>query len=142
MPKKRNHRRRPIRVHVLDAIECMVPTLTEAQGDILLASTVKGQYVGPGDCHRLSTPGRSLPSDEVLFYVARRTGARIMLFGSRSVGEIAEVHEPDVDLCARLVRAAERNGIHVIDHIVVRDGMFRFMSESTSLWAPGTGLRH
>lgn len=127
-------------ISVVDAIECMVPVLSDAEDDLLLCSTVFGEYVGLGDCHVLSTGTRSLPSDEVLFQPARQTGAKEMVFGCRSVGDIRDLHDADVALAGRLLEAGARNDVQVADLICVRDQMFRFMSESTTLWAPGTGL--
>jgi hypothetical protein len=117
----------------------MVPVLSEAPDDVLLCSTVWGDFVGPGNCHLLAAPGRLLPSDEVLFYLAREHDAKVMLFGSRAAGSIFEVGEEDMGLTERLLAAAARNNIEVIDHLLVKDGMFRFMS-CTDLWVPGTRL--
>jgi hypothetical protein len=127
-------------ITVVDAMQCMVPVLSEARDDILLTSTVFGEYVGPGDGHLLADGTRALPSDEVLFYLARDTGAKEILCGCRSSGDIRDLHDADVGLARRLLAAGDRNGVHVLDLIVVRDGLFRFMSASTDLWAPGTGL--
>lgn len=131
--------RRFVRVPIIEAVECMVPVLSDAREDLLLYATVVGTFVGPGDCHLLLGPHRMLPSDEVLFYLARQHGASAMLFGSRATGSIIEVEAKDRQLSERLLAAGARANIEVVDHILVKHGMFRFMS-STDLWAPGTGL--
>lgn len=124
-----------IRVPIGDAIECMVSTLSGTMDDVLLCSTVFGPFVGPGDCHTFSAPDRLPPSDELLLHLPRRMGAKTVLFGSKSSGPIASVHDGDVALTARLLKAARRTGIDILDHVVVSEGMFRFMSESTNLWS-------
>lgn len=121
-------------ITIIDAMQCMVPVLSDTEDDLLLASTVFGEFVGPGDGHLLGLGTRALPSDEVLFYSARQTGARAMLFGSRSSGYIGDLHDTDVDLARRLLEAGERNGIEVVEVLVARDHMFRFMSFCTDLW--------
>jgi hypothetical protein len=112
-----------LRVLVGDAIECMVSTLSRTTEDALLCSTVFGSYVGPCDCHMLSKPDRLLPSDEVLLYVARRPGAKTVLFGSQSWGPIQSIHYRDTVLTGRLLSAGGRNGIRVLDHVVVSEGL-------------------
>jgi hypothetical protein len=134
LERRRSRRVPSIRVPIADAIECMVATLSRATADVLLCSTVFGGYVGPGDCHLLSPRHRSPPSDEVLLYLARRTAAECVLFGSRSYGPIDRVHDEDLELTERLLGAGIRNGILIVDHIVVADNMFRFMSEATGGW--------
>ena len=126
-------------VPIVDAIECMVTVLSDTREDVLLCSTVFGDYVGPGDSYQLTGPGRALPFDKVLFSIARHLSASCMLYGSHPANEILDVQDSDIAFTNRLLEAAERNGVTVIEHLVVRDGMVRFMSD-TLLWTPRTGL--
>ena len=120
-----------LRVDIFDAIECMTLVLGEPGADVLLCSTVFDEEVGPGDCHLLIGPRRALPSDEVLFHLAREGGAREMLFGSACSGPVGEIHGSDVRLFRDLLEATERNGMRLVEHVLVAPGgMFRLMVES------------
>jgi hypothetical protein len=120
-----------IRVDIEIALECMAEVLGKASDDVLLVSTVFGDYVGPGDCHLLGGSERALPSDEVLFNLTRRVGAKELLLASRSSGPITQLHEPDVLLFERLLAAVVRNDLKILDHVVVAPGgLIRFMRES------------
>ena len=117
------------------ALECMVTALSREGGDdVVLVSTVFDRWVGPADCHLLCGPARVLPSDEVLFNLARQTGAPELLVGSRSAGPITEIHASDLDLFTRLVQAVVRSDLKLLEHVVVApDGLFRLMGESVFL---------
>ncbi len=120
-----------IRVDIGTALECMASVLGRVRSDFLLVSTVFGDDVGPGDCHVLTGPDRSLPSDEVMFNLARKVGAKEMLFGSVSSGPIDQVHDQDVILFDRLLEAVVRNDLKMVDHVLVAPGgLIRLMRES------------
>lgn len=118
-------------VDIATANACMGSALGTADTNLLLVSTVFGDYVGPGDCHSLAGPMRALPSDEVLFNLAREVGAEAILFGSASSGPIEEIHESDVSLYDKLKAAIRRNNLEMVDLILVGSGdLFRLMSAS------------
>jgi hypothetical protein len=127
------------RVPIVDAIESLVPILSQLPDGVMAATAVFGDVAGPLEIAIFQGPERTLPPDDVLFHLAHESGAGAMLFASPAAGSIVNVAERDIELSKGLLAAGERAGIEIIDHIVVKDGAFRFMS-STGLWPAGAGL--
>jgi hypothetical protein len=128
------------RVPIVDAIECMVQVLSTTPRDVLLYSIVSNGRVGPGDCHALVGKERALPADSCLFKLVHRYSAPAMLCGSKASGSIFHLDDQDQLLSEGLVAAAQRNGVAIVEHVLVKDGMFRLMSETETWPHAATGI--
>lgn len=113
---------------MLDAIDCMVAVLAPRDEPVLLVSTVDDRgLVGPGEALSLNS---GLPDDDSLFCVARSVSAHAVLFGSRAARSVFDPEREDVELTAALLQATDREGIEVIEHVLVEGPRFRLMCES------------
>ena len=119
----------PIRVPIVDAIECMVAVLGSDGPSILLCSTVDDDgFVGPGNAFSLEG---GFPSADVLLELPRRFGADAMLFGSRATRSIFDPDELDTRLFGYLEHATRKAGIYLVEHVLVRGNTFRLMREAS-----------
>lgn len=120
-----------IRVPLVDAIELMVGVLGAGWEPILLASSVDAWgYVGPGDCFSLED---GFPSLEVLSHFVHWTGATGILFGSRATHSVFEPDDVDTALHQHLLTATEAAGATLVDHLLVKDDLVRFMKDPGGL---------
>jgi hypothetical protein len=119
----------PIRVSIVDAIECMVAVLGSDGPPILLCSTVDDDgFVGPGNAFSLEN---GWPSAEVLLELPRRIGATAMLFGSRATRSVFDPDDRDTTLFAYLEETTEAAGIFLVEHVLIRENTFRLMREAS-----------
>lgn len=114
-----------------EAIQLMIAVLGDGSEPILLASSVdRLGYVGPGDCFSLES---GLPSPEVLTHFLEWTGAPGILFGSRASRSVFEPDEADLALHRHLLKATQAAGAMLVDHLLVKGDLVRFMKDSAGL---------
>jgi hypothetical protein len=116
---------------LVDAIELMVAVLSDSREDVLLVSTVDAEgFVGPGDCFSLD---KGPPSPEVLFELTRRTKAAGILCGSRATRSVFDPDEADTQLFEHLLSESMIARVLLIEHLLVKEHMVRFMREAAGL---------
>lgn len=119
------------RIEVADAIDAMVAVLGPPsdgnEGILLLSSVDQDGFVGPGEALSLVN---GIPTDDQLLRIPRSVGASAVLFGSRATLSVFDPETLDVELTRCLLRAGDRAGIPVVEHVLVDGPRFRLMRDS------------
>ena len=123
------------RLQPVDAIRALVEVISPLEDEAIFAVCVDGEgFVGLSECFRWPRSGSCPPSIETLFELPVGTHADAVMFASRTHRPIEQLHESDIDFTRRLIDHGLKVGVPVLEHILIRDHMFRVMSESMGSW--------